>query len=308
MVNNSLVSDLCLEKEKIMLKIKEINKEHIDIESESNSNLILELRIKELSLLNEKDRLNQRLVNIEEELGKINKEVEELSTETVDIILKAMEEQRWYFFRNKPTILMDRDTGILWANLDFFYNAINVEHKIDQCYKIIESLKLDDIDQWRIPEIEEVKKLVEDKSFPFLEGENYNIKNIRYYHCISRWNGGINLTDLKPTSFSSEKGEYGILPRSHKYLNEYDKNISVYRGKELFKCILNIFINNKLEPIFDDDRITKLYRDLYIKRPDLINKVNELDMKINSLSIKEELPTQSSLKDIVRNFKFKNKY
>lgn len=308
MVSNSLMSDLCLEKEKIMLKIKEINKEHIDIESESNSNLILELRIKELSLLNEKDRLNQRLVSIEEELGKINKDVEELSTETVDIILKAMEEQRWYFFRNKPTILMDRDTGILWANLDFFNNSINVEHKIDQCYKIIESLKLDDIDQWRIPEIEEVKKLVEDKNFPFLEGENYNIKNIRYYHCISRWNGGINLTDLKHTSFSSEKGEYGILPCSHKYLNEYDKNISVYKGKELFKCILNIFINNKLEPIFDDDRITKLYRDLYIERTNLINKVNELDMKINSLSIKEEPPTQSSLKDIVRSFKFKNKY
>ena len=47
-------------------------------------------------------------------------EIESLAAEGADRILEAVKAQRWYFFRNNKYILMDRDTGLLWANLDYF--------------------------------------------------------------------------------------------------------------------------------------------------------------------------------------------
>ena len=47
-------------------------------------------------------------------------EIESLAAEGADRILEAVKVQRWYFFRNNKYILMDRDTGLLWANLDYF--------------------------------------------------------------------------------------------------------------------------------------------------------------------------------------------
>ena len=35
-------------------------------------------------------------------------------------ILEAIKNQRWYFFKNKQKVFMDRNTGILWANLDYY--------------------------------------------------------------------------------------------------------------------------------------------------------------------------------------------
>ena len=38
----------------------------------------------------------------------------------VETILEAIKNQRWYFFKNKQKVFMDRNTGILWANLDYY--------------------------------------------------------------------------------------------------------------------------------------------------------------------------------------------
>ena len=55
-------------------------------------------------------------------------EIESLSDEGRNRILDAIKAQRWYFFKNNKYILMDKKTGLLWANLDYFpyahdYNA-----------------------------------------------------------------------------------------------------------------------------------------------------------------------------------------
>lgn len=47
------------------------------------------------------------------------KAIEENSEVKINKILEAIKKQRWYFFKNDPKILMDRDTGYLWANLDY---------------------------------------------------------------------------------------------------------------------------------------------------------------------------------------------
>ena len=54
----------------------------------------------------------------EEILSKI-KEIEK-DTKGIDTILDALKSQRWYFFKNKKTVLFDKNSGLLWANLNYF--------------------------------------------------------------------------------------------------------------------------------------------------------------------------------------------
>ena len=44
----------------------------------------------------------------------------EASGNGVEKILEAIKNQRWFFFKNKQKVFMDRNTGILWANLDYY--------------------------------------------------------------------------------------------------------------------------------------------------------------------------------------------
>ncbi|MBQ6114270.1 MAG: hypothetical protein IJL11_02740, partial [Synergistaceae bacterium] len=46
-------------------------------------------------------------------------EIESLSDEGRNRILDAIKSQRWYFFKNNKYILMDKMTGLLWANRDY---------------------------------------------------------------------------------------------------------------------------------------------------------------------------------------------
>lgn len=41
----------------------------------------------------------------------------------VEKILEAIKNQRWYFIKNKPKILFDKNTGLIWANLNTFNYA-----------------------------------------------------------------------------------------------------------------------------------------------------------------------------------------
>ncbi len=47
-------------------------------------------------------------------------EIEAISDEGRNRILEAINAQIWYFFKNNKYILMDKMTGLLWANLDYF--------------------------------------------------------------------------------------------------------------------------------------------------------------------------------------------
>lgn len=51
----------------------------------------------------------------------------------VEKILEAIKNQRWYFFKNKQKVFMDRNTGILWANLDYY--PYNVEYYNEEAIK-----------------------------------------------------------------------------------------------------------------------------------------------------------------------------
>ena len=51
-------------------------------------------------------------------------ELDRLSTTGTEKILQAIQNQRWFFFSNNKYILFDRDTALIWANLNYFPHGI----------------------------------------------------------------------------------------------------------------------------------------------------------------------------------------
>ncbi len=57
----------------------------------------------------------------------------------VEKILEAIKNQRWYFIKNKPQILFDKNTGLIWANLHWLsfpeFNYSTYRDHIDEKMK-----------------------------------------------------------------------------------------------------------------------------------------------------------------------------
>lgn len=76
---------------------------------------------------------------------------------------------------------MDKTTGILWANLDYFPD--NQEHyyasdgyELDKIKPLVNNYNVDGINDWQIPTLEVFKHMIYDKTFPFQEGDYWLIK------------------------------------------------------------------------------------------------------------------------------------
>ena len=133
-------------------------------------------------------------------------------------ILEAIKGQRWYFFRNNKYILMDKMTGLLWANLDYFdYN----NGKRDKFGEI------GGYTGWVLPTDYEMNTLAGGRTFPFQAGSNYRIKNIDY------WNTQTGRTDLDSLNTSSQTSNYtlpcnrSLLTNNPTYAQDVDLNSKV---------------------------------------------------------------------------------
>ena len=116
-------------------------------------------------------------------------EIESLAAEGADRILEAVKAQRWYFFRNNKYILMDRDTGLLWANLDYF----NYEEG-----KIGDFDSVSGLIGWEIPTYDEMIRMAKGTNFPFKEGSNDRIRGIDYWKTLT---GSIDLDSCSRSSY-----------------------------------------------------------------------------------------------------------
>lgn len=112
------------------------------------------------------------------------------SQELLQIVMEAIKNQRWFFFRNKDMIIFDRNTRLLWPNLceyllevdccdrdsahdGSYNNSYRVQaRKREEITKIvqkkIEKQKLNGYKKWRLPTTEEALNILEDRSFPFI--------------------------------------------------------------------------------------------------------------------------------------------
>lgn len=303
----SELENLKARQKELLNKIQEIGEQYEGIENEHNAQKIQELNKVQAQLIGSQNNLKQQLQSVQEKLKNINSEIDKLSSTATDRILEAIKNQRWYFFKNKKHILMDKTTGILWANLDYFPD--NQEHyyasdgyELDKIKPLVNNYNVDGVDDWQIPTFEVFKHMIYDKTFPFQEGDYWLIKNKYFWHCNTN-----NIVGLGDWSICSDW--YGfVLPCSYHLIqdSEYEKNVSennnVYTEKERLQFTLDLFRENELLPIFDDAEITDLYKKIYFEKPKLLQALSEVET---------QLAQCEEVKTITANFDYKtllNKY
>lgn len=283
----SELENLKARQQELLDKIHALEEQYEGIENKHNAQKLQELNKVQAQLIGNQNNLKQQLQSVQEKLKTINSEIDKLSSTATDRILEAIKNQRWYFFKNKKHILMDKTTGILWANLDYFPWNHGSEYMgsytVDEAKTLVNNYSVDNIDNWQIPTLEVFKQMIYDKTFPFQQGNNWRIKKMCSWHCnINNWsNNKVDLDDWNVYSSTAY-----ILPCSYYLIqdSEYEKNISennpLYTEKERLQFTLDLFRKNELWPIFDDAEITDLYKKIYFEKPRLLQALSEVETQL----------------------------
>ena len=273
----------------LLLKIKEIETSCEGIENEDNANRLQELNMAKAQLSAQEVNIKEQLNTVQAQIAAVSAEMTELSVTATEKILEAVKNQRWFFFKNVPEIILDRDTGLLWANLEYFpwCDVNGNRYYTDEAKQAVSEFKVGNIDDWKFPTFDDFRTMISDKTFPYHIGyDYYYIKGRAYWYCdMTGYSGdGIDLSDL-----SIESGAWFVIPcsdylvkntdfRNNLWLNNY-----AYTEKERLQFILNLFIQNDLLPIFNDQEVMQLYKKVYVEKPALMNELNELQLKIEDL-------------------------
>ena len=288
----SELQTLLSQKESLAEQLHRIAETCEGLENESNAARVAALNEEQLKLTALKNELQDKVSGLEKQLLEVSRKINELSGSGVDRILNAIKNQRWFFFKNKPKVLMDRDTALLWANLDYFpYGKDNntKEYPSNEAQELINqtnSNRIDGYKDWKIPTNFELAKMIEDKTFPFHKGDNWFINDKRYYMILNEKTNWYDLYEYKiGTTFDTAN----LLPCSSAVApKDYEENISpankVYSEKEKLLMTLNVFVTNGLEPIFNDAAITELFRQIYIVKPEVQRQLTELQQQIERLN------------------------
>lgn len=283
----SELENLKARQQELLDKIQEIEEQCQGIENKHNAQKVQELNKVQAQLIGSQNSLKQQLQLVQEKLKNINNEIDKLSSTATDRILEAIKNQRWYFFKNKKHILMDKTTGILWANLDYFpykkEQENNTCYNIDEAKSLVNNYSIDGIDDWQIPTLEVFKHMIYDKTFPFQQGGNWRIKDACYWCCNinNSSNNRIGLDDCAP-----RLGTGWLISCNYSLIqdSEYEKNVSennpLYTEKERLQFTLDLFRENEFWPIFNDAEITDLYKKIYFEKPRLLQALSEVETQL----------------------------
>lgn len=291
-----MLENLLQQREELLEKIRRIAETCEGIENKENARRVTELNGRQAELLAKKDELKAKLSALEGELGTIGKNIQDLSGSGLEKILQAIKNQRWFFFANKPKVLMDRDTALLWADLNYFpygknnnsgyYFWSNSYAEVRNLMTQINSESWGGFNDWKIPTPFELWKMIEDKSFPFQEGSNWSIKSWWCWNVDNNGNiCGKNLDCSGATNQLNSGWNVCVLPCSHAYVpKDYENNISpsnnFYSATEKLQFTLNVFVQNDLIPMFKDAAITQLYRKIFVEKPALMKQLADLEAQI----------------------------
>lgn len=281
------LQDLTAQRDDLLLKIKEIETSCEGIDNEENANRLQELNAAKAQLTAQEANMQAQLNAVKAKIAAISAEMAALSVTATEKFLEAIKKQRWYFFKNVPEILFDRDTGLLWANLDYFPWCKTNGHSYDntgEAKSAVSKFKVGNITDWVIPKFDDFKMMIQDKTFPYKEGTCYEIKDERFWCCCD------SIIDLHNLS-KSDCFYYGLcvilcsdyLVKNTYFRNNLKLNNYAYTEKERLEFILGLFVQHNLWPIFNDEKVVQLYKKVYIEKPALMNKLNELQLKIEDL-------------------------
>lgn len=288
----SELQTLTAQRDEVLAKIREIEASCEGIENEHNAQRVQELNLEQAQLNAQKQELSAKLSAMNSRLSAISAEITQLSGTGIDRILEAIKNQRWYFFKNKTKVLMDRNTGLLWANLNYYstYKTEKEWYEVTESSDSLHTLELDNFLSWRFPSLKEFKEMF-NSSFPFKEGTS--IKD-SFSHNTDWYKINDATYSTVKTSEDCKKYDdsgYGCawLPCSDVLTNctNYAQNVSPnnpnYTEKERLQFTLDLFTQNDLWPIFDDEEITELYKKIYYEKPKLMEQLQALQEEIESL-------------------------
>lgn len=252
----------------------------------------------------------EKLQELEQKREALQAQIKEIENNTkgTDKILDALKNQRWYFFKNKKTVLFDKDSGLLWANLNYFPYGVGAkqrdgsynpypyqnEDNIDKINNIIDTFNFDGITGFRIPNLNEFWNAVSDQSIPFYAGNNYYLQKRQYWYVIYQ-------NQLYSKLYSQNMGSTGptdyikrhtacLFPCSSYLIKniDYENKVSnvdnvYYTEREALQYLLNIFVQNELQPLFDNEEATKLYNAIYFEKPKLMEELQAIQAEMAPL-------------------------
>ena len=282
---------LTTQREELLTKIREIEESCEGIENEHNAQRVQELNLEHAQLSAQKQELSAKLSAMESKLSAISSEITKLSGTGVERILEAIRNQRWYFFKNKTKVLMDRNTGLLWANLKYFKqdNGNVFCFDYNDTITLINGYDFDGFSGFRVPEDYELRDAIYDKTMPFCSGHNWRIFEIYNIGAIVNGRWSCKDFDSLNNSWCSTSGNIFTVPVSKVLVKsgDYEKNVSPnnpnYTEKERLQFTLDLFVQNDLWPIFNNAEITELYKKIYYEKPRLLEQLQELQTQIESL-------------------------
>lgn len=284
----SNLASLTTQRDGLLKKIRAIEASCEGIENENNAKRVQELNLEQAQYSAQRQEIAAKLVVVDGKLAAINAGIMELGGTGVEKILEAIKNQRWYFFKNKTKILLDRDTGLLWTNLEYFSFEKPDGNGFTDCEakEIVSNLKtINDYSNWKIPTYNQFICMLESKTMPFHESYGSKIKGKEYW--FANRNGDNMVSTESKKHFYSSSAACLILCNSLLCDKEYEvrvsKNNPVYTEKERLQFTLDLFTKNELWPIFADAEVTELYKQIYFEKPKLLAQLQELQTQIKGL-------------------------
>ncbi len=253
----------------------------------------------------------QNLQQLQQKREEILSEIKEIEkdTEGTDIILDALKSQRWYFFKNKKTVLFDKNSGLLWANLNYFpygikqrngsykqYSWPNIKDKKyeEKIKEVIAKFDFNGVTGFRMPDLYELWNIFKDgtNSIPFFKLLN-RLDNYWYFmHQNKPYTKDFDSGSSRATDYLRDVDYHSayIFPCSSylidglDYQNEViNKRNSIYTEKERLQHLLDIFVKHQLQPMFDDKKATQAYNKIYIEKANLKKELQALESEIQKL-------------------------
>lgn len=291
----SNLAALTAQRDGLLKKIREIEATCEGMENENNAKRVQKLNLEQAQYSAQRQEIAAKLAIVDGKLANINAEILELSGTGIEKIFAAIKNQRWYFIKNKPKILFDRNTGLIWANLNTFnYQDENGDdYYSNEVDNIISGYSFG-MDGFRVPTCYELWQAVEDKTIPFHRKKDEYWVLLGSYYYICEYNGDRKVKYLEVQGATSELYDNGcnsgaLFPCSDYLIQDTDYQEKVnpsnpaYTEKERLQFTLDLFTKNELWPIFDDAEVTELYKQIYFEKPKLLAQLQELQTQINEL-------------------------
>lgn len=275
----------------ITARLNEITFEADGIENPANAAEINRLSMQRQQLLVQKNNMKAQIKAIDETLHAIEQKIAALGSGTRKI-LEAIKSQRWYYFKNKPRILMDKNTGLLWQNPTYFpyfkseTDSQRVPYSLDEAMTVVENLNLDGYTNWHIVTIPEFEYVARENGLPYWTGDRRQIA--RCGQTIINKYGKITSVWTDRDYPKENAGGTLIVCNSQLTNDEYVANVSqsnqIYTEDERARMTLNLFLQNGLVPIFRNndwsinEEANRIYQQIYIERPQLLQQLQQLEL------------------------------